>query len=602
MPFSKKHIIFALVPLTGLVLLLCYHWIFAGFYPNANGTIGHDYAYFFPRLLDGYYWQLNNGAFTAQWFTPALCGGIPAFPNPQSLYFSVPQWLTFVVDPLRAVYATQLLFAAIGFGGFYLLLRHGFHTSRSGALLGGALFLFNGFFAHRMLVGHLTFHAFMLLPLIAFLLVCDNRQASRPRLFSLLLTCSAALLISYWVYSGMVHLILPAVLVLVFTGLLHGVLHGRQVHFWGRLVAAGGLGIIIALPKLGASLAFLGNFERSSYALPGAETIGGLLRLTFEALFLTPADETAKAVMNNMQWTLRRHELEYGVTLIPLLMLVVGAVYVARAPTLRRRVRQIVVTHWSAIGALLLILLIPLALNYYQADWNALLKETPVLGNSSTLIRWLAIYPPVIILLAVLLFEKSTQALRSKNIVSALAIGAVIAISAMTDRDFYTDQPYQPNIITTAYHKASDTRQPPQIKRIFAFADQKGNILLPSFRDDVMTQGASQLFCYEAMFGYRREHLPSKPLRAGRVDQLHNGHFNIKNPACYVYPDENRCLPGDHFAQAQAKQAEAFVSYRPFAFAVPGWQAAANHISRWLLIAIALLWLAYPLLACLKKR
>ncbi len=597
MPSRKKLFACTLAPLTGLLLLLIYHWIFGGFYPNANGAIGHDYAYFFPRLLDGYYWQLNNGPFATQWFTPALCGGIPAFANPQNLYFSAPQWLTFWMDPLSAVYATQLIFAAAGFGGFYLLLRHCFHTSRSGALLGGALFLFNGFFAHRMLVGHLTFHAFMLLPLIACLLLYDYRRASRPRLFLLLLTGTAALLISYWVYSGMVHLILPAVLVLLFSGLLHGLLYGGQRLFWGRLIAAGGLGIAIALPKLGASLAFLGNFERSSYALPGAETVWGLLALTFEALFLTPSGETAREVMSNMQWTLRRHELEYGVTLIPLFMLGAGAAVIGRS-----RLTRVITSQWPTIAALLLILLIPLALNYYQTDWNALLKATPLLGSSSTLIRWFAIYPPAIILLAVLLFEKSLQAARLKAAISAVAIGAVVLINLLTDRDFYHDQPYQPGIITTAYHKASDTRRPPIIKRIFAFVDQQGNIQLPSFRDDVMTQGASQLFCYEAMFGYRREHLPSKPLRAGRVDQVFNGRFNIKNPACYVYPEENNCRPGDHFIVAQATQAEAFVSYRPFAFALPGWQTAATHVSRWLLVAIALLWLACPLLIYLKKR
>jgi len=55
-----------LVTVTGSLLLLCYHWIFSAFFPAANGNIGHDYAYFLPSLLDGYNWQLNNGALGPQ--------------------------------------------------------------------------------------------------------------------------------------------------------------------------------------------------------------------------------------------------------------------------------------------------------------------------------------------------------------------------------------------------------------------------------------------------------------------------------------------------------------------------------------------------------
>ena len=132
--------------LSGVILVGFYHLIFAPFYPNLQGKLGHDYALFLPKLLDGYFWYRANGLFAVPWFTPAFCGGIPLFPDPQSVYYSLPQWLSFVTDPLTSVYLTLLLFAALGFVGFYFLLRWVFRTTPWTALLGAGLFLFNGFY------------------------------------------------------------------------------------------------------------------------------------------------------------------------------------------------------------------------------------------------------------------------------------------------------------------------------------------------------------------------------------------------------------------------------------------------------------------------
>ena len=61
--------------------------------------------------------------------------------------------------------------------------------------------------------------------------------------------------------------------------------------------------------------------------------------------------------------------------------------------------------------------------------------------------------------------------------------------------------------------------------------------------------------------------------------EVNNGYFNLKNPACYVYPTVNGCTPGDRFAVQQRAAAEAFVTYKPFPFHVPGWQKVANLLT-----------------------
>ena len=162
-----------------IIATLVLYYIFSRYLPTEFGTLGHDYSYFMPRLLLGYYWFQQNGLWAVPWFTPGLCGGLPFYANPQSLYYSLPQFATFFTDPLTAVRTTFLLFGALGYAGSYLLLRRVLGLGVPAALFGAVVFAFNGFFAHRLLIGHLTFHSFMLVPWAAFWLLREPPEGQR---------------------------------------------------------------------------------------------------------------------------------------------------------------------------------------------------------------------------------------------------------------------------------------------------------------------------------------------------------------------------------------------------------------------------------------
>jgi hypothetical protein len=49
-----------------------------------------------------------------------------------------------------------------------------------------------------------------------------------------------------------------------------------------------------------------------------------------------------------------------------------------------------------------------------------------------------------------------------------------------------------------------------------------------------MTQNPS---CYDALF----DDYPPFHLAVGAVETITNGHFNLNNPACLIYPKENGC-------------------------------------------------------------
>ena len=173
--------------LAGLIGALCvglHYLIFGRFLPGARATVGHDYARnHTPYLLAGHFFALRNGLLAVPWFTPAVCGGIPLLRQPQQpLRFAAA-----AAGPghrLRHRLSRHLrrLSLAVGFWGTYLLLRRVFALRMPASVLGAVIVLFNGFYSHRFIVGHLAFHSFMLAPLIAYLLAKPlpiERQARR---------------------------------------------------------------------------------------------------------------------------------------------------------------------------------------------------------------------------------------------------------------------------------------------------------------------------------------------------------------------------------------------------------------------------------------
>lgn len=566
-----------IAPVSFLLLLAAYHLIFGQFFPTRNGTLGADYSRVLPDLLDGYFWFRSNGLLEPFWFTPSFCGGQPALGDPQSGFYSVAQFLAFFADPQASVYATVLLFASLGFWGFYLLLRGCFGASRQAAVLGGALFMFNGFFIHRMMIGHFAFHGVMLVPLIAWLLL---RSGAKKGVLSILANGAAAgCLLAYGTYSGMVHLLLPCALAVLAIACMHGLAGRESAGFVRRSLVAALVAAGLSAAKLAAALAFLQNFPRSDYSLPGAVSVWDALQLLFGALFFAPADiaERARPVLAGVQWALDRHEWEYGVTLVPLVVILAGAA-VALARTRGARPRWSP-AKWTWLALIGFALAAPLALNVYTPEWNAFLKQVPLIKSSSNLLRWFLVYIPVTILATVLLFDRISSLAKRRNAMLVAAAAALVLLNAVKDRDFYHAQHYRPDTIVKAWRAANAGTAEPRIRYIGAFVDANQRIQMSPGGNDLIAAGASQLACYNPIFGYRLERFPVKALHPGPVLAETDGVLNMKNPACYLYPGENSCAPGDHFSAAQREAAEAFAGYRPYPFAVSAGQRAANWVT-----------------------
>jgi hypothetical protein len=568
--------------LAGVAWIAFHYWIFAAFFPNRHGKLGHDYGYFLPHLLDGEYSRLVNGVFAIPWFSPAFCGGIPKFPNPQSLTFSAPQLLTFLTDPVTGVKLTLLAFAAIGYAGFYRFQRRLFAISRPIATLGAALFLFNTCFSSRMLTGHLTFHAFMLIPWLPLWLFARGGPSWRERGLEIV---GAALVLAYLASQAIAHVLFQALLFTAIAALLQAAFApGRCLPRRSalRVALAVPLSLAACAAKLAAMAAFLGQFPRTFYPLASVAGVPDLLHLVFRSIFLSPSDELIQTAVVNTPFLIGRHEFEFGVTPLPLALVAIALV-VRRAE--RRPLTPVGLlrgTRGVCCALAVALLTIPLAVNFYDPSWHAWLKSLPVFANSLTLFRWLSVYVPVAILAGTVAINSSRSLARYRGWVAAAGCAWLAWHEVTLDRSYYEQQGYDPTPVGEAFAAARSGARP----GIHANVLSRSTELSAPNRNTAITRGESQLACYETVFGFQLEHLPRGILHEGPVLELRDGAFNLFDPSCFVFPEANACTPGTPFPAERRADAEAFASYRAFPFRRPLAQRVADAVNAVALIGI----------------
>jgi hypothetical protein len=282
---------------------------------------------------------------------------------------------------------------------------------------------------------------------------------------------------------------------------------------------------------------------------------------------------------------------------VPLLL--VGLAVIAALYSGKLRLRVPTPARALLIAAAGLLLVLPIFLNWYQADWNRWLKQLPIIGSSSTLLRWFCVYIPAISVISGWAMHRTGW---NQPAIATAAIAVLLLSNATTDRGFYRHQPYDPRPLVAAYDEVKAGTRQPAIANIEVVADQNGNIAMPPDRNNSLARGNSQLACYEPTFGYGLEKFPLGLLRPGPVlASVDDVHLNLKNPACYVYPGENSCAPGDPFPNTRRSEAEAFAGYRTFDYRVSTRQSVANAINVVALMA-AIAVMTWNLLAWLRRR
>ena len=148
------------------LLLAIQTWLLNLHYP----FIGTDMEYYLTRLIDVYLHMKINGFFSVQWWTPTFGGGIPAFPNPLHLQFSITPYFMFFFSPWIAIQITYAIFATIGYFLIYNYIKKQTEWGFYIAVCSACVFTTNGYFFNHILVGHLNYCSFTIIAIVPYII------------------------------------------------------------------------------------------------------------------------------------------------------------------------------------------------------------------------------------------------------------------------------------------------------------------------------------------------------------------------------------------------------------------------------------------------
>ncbi len=542
-----------------------------------NGVIGHDYYHQFVRFLIGAAHFSQNG-FSVPNYTAALCGGIGVFADPQSAYYSLPQVLTFFMEPWLATKITLWIFYFLGYVGFYLLCRRWLNVPLWLGHIGALMFLTNGFSFSHLYVGHLTHHTYLLLPWYLYLLLVPI-PSSRPDELKLpfFRPLSLALLLAYMLYSGSVHMLV----VFVFATLLcvpylvqRCLAERAELKRAGWFAAGIGLFMIMAAAKLYAVAQYSPAFFIRGIDYPPGDSFLNFLRyFWFLPQMTAPAWNWGNILMGAWEYLGFVSKLS-----IPSLVvaLVWGLRGLLAGQTFGQR-RSIWIVTLSTLALVLAVSVLAL---------NVLGNESlPFMKSYHNPIKILAAFIPFICLFSVQGLNLATEKLMTNQPGFKWAIGAtcmlLLLIEFRIHTDFYTSRNlglefgYNPAL----YEIVKANGKLPEIKSV-----------AENFNDwDAIGNNSTRLHCYEPSFGYGHEAFHHQ-LSVGPTDRVDGGYFNLTHPGCLVYPRSFGCERFSRIPEAERENFQRFIRGEA-AFEVPLAQEVLFWVSGLAILFSFSLWL-----------
>jgi len=559
-----------------LVLLAIFVGIFL--WGLSVGMLGHDYFYFFPKLLDGKWHFLRQG-FAAFEYTAHFCGGFPEYANPQSLYYSLPQLFSLFLDLWVAARISIVLMIIAGYAGWYRFGRDIVRLSLPWSHIFALVITAHGFHFLHQIAGHIVFHTMPLIGWMLWILFAPGKDSWK----TLLVRASAFALLSALIMhsGGYMVMIMLGFALLSFLSFLLGL--GTtpflsKVQIYGvRMITCGISAMIICSSKIVAVLSFVRHFPRE---LPPEPFPEGVSTLAYIAQALWHPFQS-----DNLYWDYGMpnwgavHEYSMFISPITLIGLILGIMLLWKIRNTLRSKLPFVITV-TIITVIMLLCIVQLTQSHGVIF--TLLKPLPVMKALHVNMRYLYAFSFPLIALSIWCLERAVResrfAKRGTQIAFMAGVITLIAFpvaywSLLHGETLPRTLPYE--VIQKALQEKPDFL----LDNVELAYDMRG---LGHSGFVPLLQAGNHVYCSEPML-LGSSKLPNT-LVVGPVAQINNDAYNLYNPACMVYPKENTCQPGDRIQSNDQKNFEAFVSGEATDWKVSTVQSFADVLSLVMLI------------------
>ena len=566
-----------------VTVLIIHQFIFQQFFPHSNNLLGHDYEQFIPNLIYGKIWFFNN-FLSVPWFTPSFCCGIPFYADPQSMYYSIPQIVFLIFDPILSVKIIFLLLSTLSYIGMFLLANKNLRFDNYTSLLCASLFLFNGFFVYRAISGHVAYLTYIFIPLYCFFLIQSYENQSKNKSSFVYLILSSIIFANFF-YSGSGPIIL-IILISILSVLSFYSLFIQSLKIFAEFVLSAFLGILISLSKITAVLFFLSNFPRN-YPATEFHSFFSFVKTFFFSFFIKPNQEYFNDNLTSM-FPFGLHEIEFGVSIVPLIL--IFFIFFLNKKNFKLNYQSVYL-----FLLLITIFLIPVLLNINFLNQFQLIQKIPILNSTWVQPRWMTIYILPIIIISGLIVQNLNFNITHKKYITIFFISILLVQNFMRDNSWHFNEARHYNV-----EKANNfSMHISKNKKFEVFGpailmNQYNTPQIVNNKNDMFFyDGFSPLACYQPIFGYGLEKLNaskiifnSKKVFSDNSYLLYSNKFDIKNddfmffnPSCFLFPEENNCSPGDLFKISEKEKLIKFTTFNKFDFKKNRLQIISNYIS-----------------------
>jgi hypothetical protein len=542
-----------------VVSLLCIIIFFIAFLNKDYPFVGHDYSYFAPHLLDADMHYRINGL-SIQWYTPSWGGGLPGYPNPQHIQFSLPQFITLLLNPWAATILSSIIFMLIGYFAMYCFITRTMMWRWEAGVLGALFFTVNGFYLEHMVVGHLGYQAFPLLPVIALALFSN----SLPVIISAIMIAFifAIAIHEAGFYLFVIFLLSLAVALPTIYLLNEKLFTSKRLLFITLLSPL--FFFLLSGSKIFAVYSFMRFFPRTIsdiYPITMPQGLLAMIRQYVGVMGLVPLrilrgqDVNALQRYYNIVFKTDYGLWEYDISLSPVLwvFLILGAlVYFSSKKRLmfklsfqRRR--------WLVGGLCLMVIWMVVEFTLAKGFLYPLLHQLPILSSLHVNVRFAsALIFPLAILGA---FCSNIAMLQIKSLTKPVVFLLLTILTISPLLSYYSfnvdlwDRWFNINQSLQTYQSIRGGKILP-VENIVEINNQYNLI-----------QNSSNLKIYEPVFGYGLGDF-NPEVYPGQTNEIVDGYYNITNPASLVFPEENQTRLFERIPYSDASRFQEFVNRR----------------------------------------
>ena len=565
-----------------IFVFLSHQIFFQNFFPNNNLKLGADYSIFLPQFIFGKIW-FNNNYLSIPWFSPSFCCGLPFFGDLQTQFYTLPQLLFIIFSPIFALKLMFLLFSLTGFIGTFLLMNKSFKSNQYISLIAASIFLFNGFFNYRAIIGHITYLNFIFVPIYCFLLIksFESYENKKKNIFYILIS---ALIYSHIIQSsgGPPGIIITMSILFVISLYIY---FSEKLKIIYNLFFSFFIGLLISSSKIIASLHFLKNFQRD-YTPIFFKNYYDLTINFFQSLFLFPSAKFNFDIVNSLPYKVQVHEIEFGITVVPLIMFAIFIGFIKKI-----KFKKISLIKFIALFAIFLLIFFVASINIIDSYFGIFFRSLPLIKHSWVNFRFIAILILPLIIVSSLMINKVFLKENTIKIFTILCLSIILFQNYIYDKSYYHKQNYNAKNIEILSDDKERIKNL-KIENIVLIADKNKKPVITIQRNNLFIYKLSPMFCSQPIFGYKLEKMP-KNFTFDKIKKIDDNFFyytgdpkliinerlNFFNPSCFIFPNENNCKPGDLFHKNQINELENFLNYKKFNFQISNIQKIFNIIS-----------------------